>query len=128
MSRSDTWNQSLAYQFMQSLNTEHQLTLNSYTDLHRFSTSAPLKFWASVLTHSKISYSGELSPAIENETTMSETNWFPKLSLNYAEYCFSNNSPTKQALTYTKTMDNCPSTLTFKEVNSSNQYLAIKHE
>ena len=111
---------------MQSLNTEHSLSLSSYTDLHRFSITKPASFWTSVLTHSKISYSGEISPAIANETTMSDTQWFSNATLNYAEYCLTQEKPDRLAITYTKTLDNCPSSLTYKELqNSVSQVAAL---
>ncbi|MGB0454295.1 MAG: acetoacetate--CoA ligase [Bacteriovoracaceae bacterium] len=59
-------------------------SFKSYQDLHAWSVSESESFWRHLIDHFKMSYSGELSPACEDEK-FEDYGWFPGLKLNFAE-------------------------------------------
>lgn len=70
--------------FMQSLNSEHKLYIESYQELHHFSITHKDLFWKSLIHYFGVDYSGNLNPAILEEGFANYT-WFSNVELNFAE-------------------------------------------
>ena len=70
--------------FMQSVNREHKLELESYKALHNFSITHKDLFWKSLVNYFGVKYSGSLNPVLSEEGFENYT-WFSNVELNFAE-------------------------------------------
>lgn len=122
-----SWDDSQLFSFIQNLNSTQGTHLKSYADLYQFSIDQPESFWSHVLHYSKVPFSGESTPIFEPGNHPVESRWFPKLRLNYAEYCLrqADTRPDAIGIRYTKTLTNCPSTLSFKQLRNAVAQLAL---
>lgn len=70
--------------FMQSMNREHKLQMETYSDLHQFSITKKEEFWKSLINYFGVDYRGSLNPALLEEGFENYT-WFSHVELNFAE-------------------------------------------
>ena len=70
--------------FIKALNSEYELDLKTYADLHAFSIQQKTEFWKFLITYFDVAYSGDLNPALLEEGFDNYT-WFTKVTLNSAE-------------------------------------------
>jgi len=74
------------YQCMQAISHEFDISLESYSDLHKWACENSAKFWNFYLEYSKINYSGTYTSVISQQK-MPGVRWFEGVQLNYAENC-----------------------------------------
>ena len=71
--------------FMAKVRTEWSVAINDYAGLHRFSISAPEKFWASVWDYCGIIAAERGTTVVEHPERIPGARWFPQARLNFAE-------------------------------------------
>jgi len=123
-----SWENSQLFAFIQYLNSTGLGPFKGFSDLYSFSVQNTDSFWSEVLRYSKISASGDPTPAFTPGDHPINGQWFPNLQLNYAEYClrYADTQPDKTCLRYTKTLKNCPSTLSFVQLRRAVAQLAAE--
>ena len=72
-------------EFMGLINSKYALSLDSYQELYEWSVKNIPDFWNNVITYSDIQYSGDLTTVLEDLAMKPAANWFPNISLNFAE-------------------------------------------
>jgi len=74
-------------QFMETINSQYDLSLTDYSDLYQWSINNPAQFWSSMWDYSDIRYSSPYSTVIENSPgkKIYEVEWFNGAKLNFAE-------------------------------------------
>jgi acetoacetyl-CoA synthetase len=75
--------------FIKALNSEYEIDLKTYADLHAFSVEKKEEFWKFLITYFGVSYSGNLEPALL-EDNFEDYTWFSKVELNSAENLLKN--------------------------------------
>jgi len=70
---------------MDSVNVRHNLKLDSYAELHRWSVENIPDFWAEVWDFSEIKASQHYDSVVTDLSVMPGTKWFPGARLNFAE-------------------------------------------
>ena len=72
-------------EFMGLINSKYALSLDSYQELYEWSVKNIPNFWNNVITYSDIQYSGDSTTVLEDLAMKPAANWFPNISLNFAE-------------------------------------------
>jgi len=72
-------------EFKYLINSKYALSLDSYQELYEWSVKNIPDFWNNVITYSDIQYSGDLTTVLEDLAMKPAANWFPNISLNFAE-------------------------------------------
>jgi len=72
-------------EFMGLINSKYALSLDSYQELYEWTVKNIPDFWNNVITYSDIQYSGDLTTVLEDLAMKPAANWFPNISLNFAE-------------------------------------------
>lgn len=85
--------------FMQSLNREHKLQMQTYSDLHQFSITRKDEFWKSLINYFEVNYSGALDPVLLEEGFKDYT-WFTGVQLNFAENLLKNGKNSDTAFNF----------------------------
>ncbi|MGB0965155.1 MAG: acetoacetate--CoA ligase [Litorivicinus sp.] len=65
----------------------NRLGLSGYSELHRYSVENPGPFWRAWIEYLSIPTQGSLDPAMPPADHMREQDWFPELTLNFAQAC-----------------------------------------
>ena len=73
-------------QFREAVAAKHGLALPDYEALHRWSLEQREAFWREVWALGAVLGEGALEPTLLNDV-MPGAQWFPEVSLNYAENC-----------------------------------------
>ena len=76
--------QSNMFRFISFVRNKHNITINNYADLHRWSIDNIENFWEDFLLFSDIIYSGQYEKVIDTYK-MPSVNWFKGIKINYAE-------------------------------------------
>ena len=72
-------------EFMDLINSKYSLSLDSYQELYEWSVKNIPDFWNNVITYSDIQYSGDSTTVLKDLAMKPAANWFPNISLNFAE-------------------------------------------
>ncbi|KAJ9659477.1 hypothetical protein H2201_007368 [Coniosporium apollinis] len=73
-------------QFMQTANQRHDLNLQTFQDLHQWSVTQPVPFWADVWTTASLIHSGTYATVVDPTARIdSLPKWFKGVRLNFAE-------------------------------------------
>ena len=72
-------------EFKYLINSKYALSLDSYQELYEWSVKNTPDFWNNVITYSDIQYSGDSTTVLEDLAMKPAANWFPNISLNFAE-------------------------------------------
>ena len=88
------------HHFMQWVNNNYNINLNTYQDLWNWSTIETEDFWVSILKFYNLQYSGKFKEVISKSDLMYETKWFEGISMNYAEHVFSNETTLNPAIIF----------------------------
>ena len=72
-------------EFKNLINSKYALSLDSYQELYEWSVKNIPDFWNNVITYSDIQYSGDSTTVLEDLAMKPAANWFPNISLNFAE-------------------------------------------
>ncbi len=72
-------------EFKDLINSKYALSLDSYQELYEWSVKNIPDFWNNVIAYSDIKYSGDSTTVLENLAMKPGANWFPNISLNFAE-------------------------------------------
>ena len=72
-------------EFKYLINSKYALSLDSYQELYEWSVKNIPDFWNNVITYSDIQYSGDSTTVLEDLAMKPAANWFPNISLNFAE-------------------------------------------
>ena len=72
-------------EFKDLINSKYALSLDSYQELYEWSVKNIPDFWNNVITYSDIQYSGDSTTVLEDLAMKPAANWFPNISLNFAE-------------------------------------------
>ena len=88
----DRINSSEMYKFMKAINTNYNIALKSYDDLHKWSTKFKPYFWESIWDFFDIIGSKGEKPYINPLNKMPESKFFPLGKVNYAENMLSGNN------------------------------------
>ena len=108
-------------QFINEVNKEFKLDINSYKALHDWSINSLNDFWRKILSFSDIIYDGEVTQVINDKTEMLGAKWFKGIELNYAENLLKFNDDQIAIEAYSE--NGTKSTLTYSELN--NQVAAV---
>lgn len=95
----DRMNKSQMSAFKNALNHEHQLNLDSYEDLHKFSVAHKDVFWKSLINYYDVQFEGSLEPVLLEEGFANYT-WFSNVKLNFAENLLKNGKDSDVALNF----------------------------
>ena len=71
--------------FMEMIRSRHDVNVQSYTDLYRWSVENIPDFWAAVWDFAEVRYSKMYDQVVEDLTKFPGTKWFPGARLNFAE-------------------------------------------
>jgi acetoacetyl-CoA synthetase len=71
--------------FMERVRTRHEVNVQSYTDLYRWSVENIPDFWANMWDFAEIKHSKTYDQVVEDLTKFPGTKWFPGARLNFAE-------------------------------------------
>ncbi len=85
--------------FMKALNTEFNLNLKNYADLHAFSVGKKDLFWKFLISYFGVAYEGSLDPALLEEGFENYT-WFSNVKINSAENLLKNGAGEAVALNF----------------------------
>ena len=72
-------------EFKELINSKYALNLDSYQELYEWSVKNIPDFWNNVITYSDIQYSGDPTTVLDDLAMKPASNWFPNISLNFAE-------------------------------------------
>ncbi|MFQ6677156.1 MAG: acetoacetate--CoA ligase [Fidelibacterota bacterium] len=72
-------------EFKKTINTNHGLNLQNYSDLHDWSVENIPAFWEELWTYLNISHSIPFSQVVDDESKMPGAKWFMGARLNFAE-------------------------------------------
>ena len=72
-------------EFKYLIYSKYALSLDSYQELYEWSVKNIHDFWNNVITYSDIQYSGDSTTVLEDLAMKPAANWFPNISLNFAE-------------------------------------------
>ena len=72
-------------EFKYLIYSKYALSLDSYQELYEWSVKNIPDFWNNVITYSDIQYSGDSTTVLEDLAMKPAANWFPNISLNFAE-------------------------------------------
>lgn len=97
---SDFMKDSNMYNFMQWCNQKHQMNCETYSDFWQWSTTELESFWQSIVHFFELNYEGNIIPILQQKQKMIDTEWFPNLSLNYAENVFKEALSTSPAIVF----------------------------
>ena len=89
----DPWNTSRLFRFLREVNGKHGLQLESYEDLHQWSTTHIDLFWSHVWDHTGIIGSKGARVVDATVTPAANPAWFCDSAINFAENLLSNRSP-----------------------------------
>ena len=89
----DPWNTSRLFRFVREVNGKHGLQLESYEDLHQWSTTHIDLFWSHVWDHTGIIGSKGARVVDATVTPAANPAWFCDSAINFAENLLSNRSP-----------------------------------
>jgi acetoacetyl-CoA synthetase len=85
--------------FMQAMNREHKLSMETYQELHQFSITHKDLFWKSLINYFGVNYRGSLDPVLLEEGFENYT-WFSNVELNFAENLLKNGKDGDVALNF----------------------------
>lgn len=71
--------------FMDTVNAQHNINIDSYAELYRWSVEHIPDFWAEVWDFAEIKYSQSFDQVVGDLRQFPGTNWFPGARLNFAE-------------------------------------------
>ena len=71
--------------FMETIRARHDVNVQSYTDLYRWSVENIPDFWAAVWDFAEVRYSKTYDQVVEDLTIFPGAKWFPGARLNFAE-------------------------------------------
>jgi acetoacetyl-CoA synthetase len=102
--------------FINEINTRHNLNLDSYAELYRWSVENIPDFWAEVWDFAAIKASKRYDQVVEDLTIFPGTKWFPGARLNFAEnllryrddqlaFIFIGETQTSKRMTYAELYD-----------------------
>ena len=117
----DRINSSEMYKFMKAINTNYNIALKSYDDLHKWSTKFKPYFWESIWDFFDIIGSKGEKPYINPLNKMPESKFFPYGTVNYAENMLSGNN--KGLAIVFKSEDKIRRELTWKDLKNQVQNL-----
>ena len=72
-------------EFMNLINSRYTLNLDNYQELYDWSVKNIPDFWNNVVNYADIKYSGDSATVLEDLAMKPAANWFPDISLNFAE-------------------------------------------
>lgn len=72
-------------EFKDLINSKYALSLDSYQELYEWSVKNIPDFWNNVIAYSDIKYTGDSTTVLENLAMKPGANWYPNISLNFAE-------------------------------------------
>ena len=72
-------------EFMNLINSRYTLNLDNYQELYDWSVKNIPDFWNNVVNYADIKYSGDSETVLEDLAMKPAANWFPDISLNFAE-------------------------------------------
>lgn len=78
---------SYMHHFMQTVNTQFQLTLKNYDELYQWSIDYPEQFWKISAEFSDIIFSQPATEIMRTEKELWKTSWFVDAQLNFAQNC-----------------------------------------
>jgi acetoacetyl-CoA synthetase len=102
--------------FINEVNARHNLGLDSYRDLYRWSVENISEFWATMWDFAEIKSSKPYDQVVEDLTKFPGTQWFPGARLNFAEnllryrdnqvaFIFRGETQISKRMTYTELYD-----------------------
>lgn len=71
--------------FIRFINDRHNLHIEDYPALHKFSVTRIEDFWSAVWEFCGIRASGELTPVVDDVSKMPGAQWFSQIRLNFAQ-------------------------------------------
>ncbi|WP_223789251.1 acetoacetate--CoA ligase [Marinicella meishanensis] len=80
-------------QFMTQLQQQQQLELSNYAELHAYSVAHRGPFWRAVMDYCGVIYQQEATADLLDEGHMIEAQWFPGMTLNFAENLLRHQGP-----------------------------------
>ncbi|KAK0652032.1 hypothetical protein B0T16DRAFT_346126 [Cercophora newfieldiana] len=82
------------HHFLQSLNAQHNLTLRTFSDLHSYSLTHRIPFWSAVFNAANFIHSGSYTSVVDEALPIDAIpQWFPGVTLNFAENMLFSRSP-----------------------------------
>lgn len=109
-------------EFMQSVRDEWAVGVDDYASLHRFSVSAPERFWASVWDYCGIIASARGTVVVENPGLLPGARWFPGARLNFAQNLLRRRDDAEALVGLAE--DAAPRRLSFRELHDQVSRLA----
>src|ERR1041385_9055828 len=102
--------------FIDTVNAQHNINIDSYAELYRWSVEHIPDFWAEVWDFADIKYSQSFDQVVEDLTQFPGTNWFTGARLNFAEnllryrhdqlaFVFIGETQTSRRMTYAELYD-----------------------
>lgn len=88
------------YDFMQWCNKKNKLNCETYNALWQWSTDEIEPFWNSIFQYFNFKHQGSSVPILQQSEKMIDAQWFPNLSLNYAEIVFDNATTESPAIVF----------------------------
>ncbi|HMG91434.1 MAG TPA: acetoacetate--CoA ligase [Chryseolinea sp.] len=101
---SDFIRQSNISNYIQWLKDKKDLVFSGYEELWQWSVDQTDEFWTSLFQYFSILYDGEISQ-VTNGKPMPNAEWFPGISLSYAEHIFSRKSEDHPAIIFKSEQD-----------------------
>jgi acetoacetyl-CoA synthetase len=78
------------FDFIKQLNNAYNLDIQNWQELYDFSVENYQDFWQFFLEYSNIIYSGKNTPIITNENNFIDSQFFPNITLNFAQNLLKN--------------------------------------
>jgi len=88
------------YRFLAYVNQKHELTLNDYGSLHKWSIENLEDFWMSVALFFEIKFSSKPSKICESKIPFYKTKWFSNSALSYSSHLIRYAKPESTAIIY----------------------------
>ena len=73
------------YDFIQLVNSQHDLNIKDYDGLHKWSVDYISDFWKAIWDYGEIIYSHEYTSIVKDLNRMPGAKWFINSKLNFAE-------------------------------------------
>ena len=104
------------------INRKFNLNLNSYHELHTWSTKNLSQFWSIVWDDTNVLYSKKYSSVLDDEYKMPGCKWFASSRLNFAENLLRNNSNNIAIESYCE--NHLSQKITYKDLNNKVKIIA----
>ena len=86
--------------FIKYINKKHDMSIDNYSDLHRWSIDNIELFWSSISDFFKIKYSSKAKSIFKPSNKINKNKWFQGASLNYAENILESKDLSKNAIDF----------------------------